>query len=242
MSRFLVVLAVAAVAAAAYGGFVTEPSGHSFGAGVLNYRSGQIAWNAGTPRSTVVYDDTTTVTAGFSQNPSAIIGDDLTLTQGGTLDSVMFSVYNSSTASGALMSSTNVINFYDGQTSQLIGGFSVDLTYGNSGLPQGYYTTITVTDLGSLNIALPTAILATQQINSVVGSNKVGQVLADPPAIGSSTDAFYLDNTVAVPPGTDVGFFNFGGSPVANLYWQVSIPEPAAFSLLALGGLLVRRR
>ena len=67
------------------------------------------------------------------------------------------------------------------------------------------------------------------------GATKIGQVMMDPPTVGSSTDNFYMNGS----------WYYFGGDPVANMYWEVGVvpvPEPAALGLLALGGVLIRRR
>jgi len=76
--------------------------------------------------------------------------------------------------------------------------------------------------------------------------DNLGVVLFDPPNVGSSTDnmfsttaagSFFLTNN---PAGS---LFNFGGTPAANVFWSVSVPEPSSMALVgvAVGGGLWRK-
>lgn len=201
------------------------------------------------PRTTVVYSNVDTVTAAYSRlNPPAEeIGDELLMTAGGPLDSVKFSVFNSgSSGGGELLTADLTLKFYNwdsvGGTFVLAGTLAydnVDFSGGQGagfGLQAGYYTTYSVTGLYDENnpINLTDDILATLTISDLTGgANRVGQVLANPPAIGSSSDDFYRDGS----------WYWFSGNPVANFYWEIGvIPEPATLALLALGLLTLRRR
>jgi len=74
----------------------------------------------------------------------------------------------------------------------------------------------------------------------------LGQILLNPPTIGSSDDNFFLTAAagsflVNNPTGS---VLNFGGNPVANFGWAVQVvPEPSSIALvgLALGGGLWRK-
>jgi hypothetical protein len=75
---------------------------------------------------------------------------------------------------------------------------------------------------------------------SLAQMQNIGQGLFNPPTIGSSQDAFFQSTasgafTASNPSG---GFFNFGGSPVGNFGWTVSIaaPEPGTIALFLVGG------
>ncbi len=192
-----------------------------------------------------VYDNTVNgPTAVFSQNPGAYIADELVLdmTQAppgyNILSDLSFSVYNSSTATATLGVTSMEISIADANWSYVWDYvFSMDL-----GLPPGYYETIDLTGLCSLGIVLPDDIIIGLQVYGAAGTLP-GQVVMNPPTIGSSTNDFYLDNTVATPPGTVNGWRWFGSTgPVANFYWGVSVcPEPTSLLLIA-GGLLLRRR
>ena len=73
--------------------------------------------------------------------------------------------------------------------------------------------------------------------------NNFGQGIFNPPTIGSSADRVFFGSTPGTyttsnPAGT-IG--NFGGTPVANLGWQVTVvPEPSTVAFAVFGvGLLV---
>ena len=103
MKRTLVVLAVAALVVPALAGTLTADPGRPL------YAGGQQAMS----RGITVYENTGAATGAFSQLPGAIIGDELILTQGGILDDLSFSVYNSSSAT-TIMDSLDVdINIYN---------------------------------------------------------------------------------------------------------------------------------
>jgi len=201
-------------------------------------------------RGYAVYDNTVNGPLfGFSQNPGALIADDLTLdftgAPGNILEDLSFVIYNSS-ASTALMDSCDVdisIFNYD----PVLGyQYTATVTFAGltPGLPPGYFTTYYADGLCSYGIALNTDLLMGIQIYNTQPGVQPGTIGYNPPVIGSSADLFYLDNTVATPPGTNVGWYWFGGPPyVANFYWGVSVcPEPTSLLLLALGGLTLARR
>lgn len=236
----LMVALVGLLAGPALAGLVTTQS-----ESVLGYKAN--AYSAsGAPRGTVYYDNTTTVTAAASRlNPPAEeIGDELLMTNTETvyLDSISFSVYNSSSSAGLLQTCDLTVNLYnyDLALDQFLLAGTLTYTavdFGVGGLPVGYYTTFDVTDLyDPMNpIALGNDVLATLTISNLTGgSNRVGQVLADPPTVGSSADYFFRAGS----------WLWFGGNPVANFYWKIdAVPEPMTLALLAVGALaLIRRR
>ncbi len=83
---------------------------------------------------------------------------------------------------------------------------------------------------------------------SVTQLNSIGMALFNPPAIGTSQDAFFVTDTagsflVNNPVG---GIYWFNGNPVANFYFSIQVvPEPTGMALMGLAGLIafaVRRR
>lgn len=69
-------------------------------------------------------------------------------------------------------------------------------------------------------------------------SPESGWLLADPPAVGASSDDFFS--------WTDNSWYWFGGNPVANFHAEIAMtPEPGTIAAVAAGlvGLLgIRRR
>ncbi len=236
MKKTIVLLALVAIAAPAFAAHMATAEPAPFG---------MLPAIGGSARTDVVYSNTTTGANGaFSQVAGAEIGDDLELVSGGVLDTLKFSVYNSSTSAGPLSGMDLTIKFYDLSTD----GTNVTMTPAGSltatgvtlasPLAVGYYTTFSLTGLESNNITLSDWIAATLTITNLQGgASKVGQVMYDPPTVGASTDNFYLDN------GTNIGWYWFSGSPVANFYWEIGVvPEPASLLLIAVGALALRRR
>lgn len=239
--RKLAVLVMVALVVPAMAGTLTADPGRPIFAGS----------HGAMDRGYTVYDNTVNGPIfGYSQNPNALIADDLTLdftgAPGNILDDLAFVVYNSSNA-------TTTMDYCDVDISIFnydpVGGtyvFAGGLTFTGllPGLPPGYFTTYSASDLCSYGIALETDTLFGIQIYNVAPGVLPGTIGYDPPLVGSSADIFYLDNTVATPPGTSVGWYWFGGPPyVANFYWGVGVcPEPTSLLLLALGGLTLARR
>jgi len=77
--------------------------------------------------------------------------------------------------------------------------------------------------------------------------NNFGQMMFDPPAVGSSTDVMFRTTAASVgnvgnPSGS---LFNFSGTPKANLFYSLyATPEPSSIIAIAAGlaGLLGLRR
>jgi hypothetical protein len=159
---------------------------------------------------------------GFSSTDLAsIFGDRVTTTGTGLLQENDFTVYNSNTSAGPLLTAQYLISFYDGPSSTLIGQYLANLNFG-TGLPAGFFAIATLTSLGPLSITLGTQdVIVTQQIVSKTGTaNKLGIASLDPPSIGSSTNTMYI-NSLTVGPA---GFYNVGNPPLnANPGYRINV-------------------
>jgi hypothetical protein len=192
-----------------------------------------------------VYDNLgTAATAGYSEvntgNPT--YGDSLNMTQGGTLATVGFSIFNSSSGgnTGSILTGTEVINFYDNTvpyaggpiTNPLLGTITLALNFG-TGLPVGFFTTFTSPDESGLNINLTPNVLITQNFTQLTGTSlRNGVVLFSNPTTGTSPNTVYISST-----GTPANLYTFTGNPGQFGYTvTVAVPEPTSLALVGLVG------
>jgi hypothetical protein len=149
-------------------------------------------------------------------------GDRVTLTGPGTLDENDFTIYNSGSSAGNLLTVAFVIGFFDGPTFTNLGAYgTVPVDFG-TGLPPGYYTFITVTGLSPLAINLPTDVIELQAVTDHTGpADRLGIVSLDPPTIGSSIPQMYI-NAADIGPA---GFYNITGYN-ANPGYRINVIPP----------------
>lgn len=174
----------------------------------------------------IAYSNTTTPLGYYFSG--ADYGDDLQMTQAGTVNGFTFGYYDP--AGGTALSSVNVWfnNLYDGS---YITGYTI------SGLPGDGAWIISV-DITGFEFASPDYILMSIGFYSS-NSPEAGWLMFNPPTIGSSQDMFYIWQ-----PYTP-GWYWFGGPPaVANFCAEIAmIPEPGTIAALAAGlGLIALRR
>ncbi len=177
----------------------------------------------------IVYDNTSAgsvANAGFASTSLASVwGDELFTTNPGILSGFKFSIYNSSSSLGNLLTAACTLSFYDGATATYLGGFNTNVNFG-TGLAKGSYSIITVTGLDALAITLNTTdIIVTQQITAKTGTaNRLGFASLDPPTVGSSDVDFYANSSTVGAAGW------YLLSVTANLGYQITVadlPVPA---------------
>jgi len=220
MKRIVVVMVVALVAAPAMADVVTPTP---FEATVSSYGD-----QGG--RTIPVYDNTVNGTGFYYNHGGLEVGDDLEMTAGGLVDHITFGYYDLAD-DGAIVTSAD-IRFYD--MAAFVGdGTDVPLaTYTVGDLPGEGAWTVGV-DLEAPFDAVPQHVVMSAQFDNTVNC---GLLIYDPPVLGASQDMFWIND------GTG-NWYWFGGDPRANLCLAVEVvPEPASLVLLALGGVLLRRR
>ncbi len=204
----------------------------------------------------VVYDNTSqSVAFGFSSTDlNSTFGDQLQLASAGTLDSCSFSIFNSGSSAGALLTATVRIKFYDNTTpyagtgalsgNPLLGSIDFNVNFG-TGLNAGFFSIVSSgPGLSGLGINLTSNVVMTQQVVARTGAaSRLGIAATNiAPAVGNSPGTYMYVNSTTV--GAE-GYYNIGTNAMANPFYQVGIvPEPASMLALATGiaALVAKRR
>jgi len=206
--------------------------------------TGVVSPEAGTRAIYDVYNNTSSsANAAFSSTDlTSVWGDNVVTVGTGLLKENAFTVYNSSSSAGPLLTAQVAIDFYRNSDSSYIGGYTTNpISFGGgAGLAAGFYTIINVTGLDSLNIVLDTTdLIVTQTVLNPTGTaSRLGWASLNPVTIGSSPISFYADSATVGA----AGFYNLSGGTPANLGYRIAVPEPTTLALLALGGVLALRR
>ena len=159
-----------------------------------------------------------------STDLASVWGDELFTTSIGTLEENNFTVYNSGSSAGPLLTATVVVQFFNFVTSANLGGYSTNINFG-AGLPVGFFSTISVVNLSSLAINLNvTDIVVTQTVTARTGTaNRLGVVSLSPPTVGTSpTSMFVSSSTIG---GGVAGFYTFQNGP-ADPGYRVAVNPP----------------
>jgi hypothetical protein len=186
----------------------------------------------------VVYDNTSSPALfGFSSTDlAAQFGDELFTTGTGLLSGMVLSLFNSGSSLGPVLTANLGVDLFDGVTSAPLGSFSVNVNFG-TGLPPGFFSLITVTNLDPLAINLGvTDVIAIQRVISKTGAaSRLGIVSFDPPSVGASPPFMFI-NALTVGPA---GFYNINAGP-ANPGYQVSVAPPPVGTRSSTWGQLKR--
>ncbi len=202
----------------------------------LNYATGKITPGTMPLRAEVVYDNRTN-DPNFGHapdfppgDPNGYVGDSLWMVGNGLLDSLAFSIFNGD-VSNPLSRVDVELNFYDPYDA-VIGTVTIDNLVIDPALQPGYAGFFEVTDLQGLGIDLPYNCMYTIFFSDAQGgAYSIGQAVYDPPTLGESAPWFYrgpLD--IGDPSGSHLWWF--GGDPLANFYFAVSVENPAPLQVL----------
>ncbi len=156
---------------------------------------------------------------------------------GGPLTGMQYTVFNSGSSLGSLMTATVQVNYYRASDGSPIGAWLGNINFG-TGLAKGFYSVVTFSGLDGLGINFNTNdLIVTQKVTAKTGlASRLGIVSMNPVNIGSSFDDMYIASSTI---GT--GWFTFSNGPAQTGY-QIDIPAPGAASLLGLAGLIAGRR
>jgi len=210
-------------AGAAMAQAVAEPVGNFAGWYVHDHVMNTTTLQSSAPQAVpvVVYDNTSSAAAFAvsSTDLASTWGDELLTTNTGTLSATIFSLFNSGSSAGPLLTAQIRVDFFDANTAAPLGAFTTNINFG-TGLPQGFFSLITVTGLDPLLIDLNTSdVIVTQKVLSKTGTaNRLGVVSFNPVVVGSSDPDMYIASTTIGSPG----WYTFGNGP-ANPGWQVSV-------------------
>ena len=210
-------------AGAAMAQAVAEPVGNFAGWYVHDHVMNTTTLQPNAPQAVpvVVYDNTAS-TASFAVSSTDLAstwGDELVTTNTGTLSAVIFSLFNSGSSAGPLLTALVRVDFYDAITAAPLGNFQTNVNFG-AGLPAGFYSLVTVTGLDPLVIDLNTSdVIVTQRVVSKTGTaSRLGLVSFNPVTVGSSDPDMYISSATVGP----AGWYTFTNGP-ANPGWQVSV-------------------
>jgi hypothetical protein len=175
----------------------------------------------------VVYDNTLSAALyGVSSTQlTATWGDELLTTNTGLLSEMMFSIFNSGSSAGPLLTGLFAITFYDAATSANLGGFTANFNFG-AGLAPGYFTIGNVTGLDYLGINLGVSdVIVTQALVSRTGTaSRMGIVSLSPPTVGTSPTSMYI--SASTIGGGVPGFYTFTNGPADPGYRVTLMNEP----------------
>jgi len=165
-------------------------------------------------------------------------GDRLNTTGPGTLQENDFTIYNSPSSAGALEAATFRIDLFEGGTFQGLGGYTTGSVNFGAGLPPGFFSIVTITGLGGLNININTTdVVMLQQVDPTSGgATRLGIASLDPPTIGSSANTMWI--SAATINGGANGFYNVGNPPLnANPGYRVNVNQPVPTQTQSWGSL-----
>ena len=194
--------------------------------GGLNLVAGKGGSPSATNSLTTIYDNTPgAANFGFSSTDlSSQWGDELFTAGTGLLSTHKFTIFNSGSSGGPLLTATVGVSFFDGVTSALLGSYSANVNFG-AGLPPGSFSIVTVPSLDPLLILLNTTdVVVLQQVTAKTGAaTRLGIASMTPFVVGSSPTTMYINSSTVGP----AGFYNIG-NPIqpANPGYFIAVNLP----------------
>lgn len=137
-----------------------------------------------------------------STDLSSFWGDRVTTTGFGVLSQNDFTIYNSGSSAGPLLTANVVVDFFNFATSTFLGVYTVGINFG-TGIPPGSYTVVSVINLDPAAINLNgNDILEIQYMAATSGTaNRLGVASLDPVTVGSSPNTMYINSPTIGPAG-----------------------------------------
>jgi hypothetical protein len=204
--------------------------------GGLNLVAGKDQGNKATNVLTTIYDNTSSTPqfAVSSTDLASQWGDELFTTGTGLLSTHKFTVFNSGSSAGVLLTATVAVNFFNAVTSASLGSYVTNINFG-TGLPQGFFSTVTVSGLDPLLIVLNTTdVIVLQQVTAKTGlANRLGILSLDPVLVGSSPTDMFISSTTIGPPG----FYTFQNGPADPGHFLGVNPPPVGARSKSWGSL-----
>jgi hypothetical protein len=228
---FAAVMSMLSPLAAAAASLTPEPiQGHfSDEAGGLNLVAGKGGGPSATAVLTTIYDNTsaTALFAVSSTDLASQWGDELFTAGTGLLSTHKFTIFNSGSSAGNLLTASVAVTFFDASTSVPLGSYVTNINFG-AGLPPGFFSIVTVTGLDPLLIILNTTdVIVLQSVTAKTGpANRLGIVSMGPQLIGASPTSMYISS--ATVGGGVPGFYTFANGPADPGHFLGVNPPPVA--------------
>lgn len=210
----------------------------------VNFATGETTYSDSpiTTRATTQYTNTASAANfGFSSTDlNSTWGDDTYgVGTGGLVTSQQYTVFNSGSSAGSLLTCTVQLLYRDVNTEAAFAGFNGNINFGLTGLAKGFYSVVTFTGLDGLGMVVPKNVMLTQQVTAKTGlASRLGIASLNPPTVGTSFDDMYISSTTVGAPG----WYTVASGP-ANPGYQIDvIPAPASLALMGMGGLIAGRR
>ena len=178
---------------------------------------------------TTIYDNTSSspLYGVSSTDLASVWGDELLTTGTGLLSTHKLTVFNGSASGLSLLTVTVSVSFFNAATSALLGSYSTNINFG-AGLPNGFFSTVTVSPLDPLLILLNTSdLIVTQRVTAKTGTaNRLGIASMGPVLIGSSPTSMYVSSSTI--GGGVPGFYTFTAGPADPGHFLAVNPPPVS--------------